>query len=218
VKLVIAWFTVAIVAVVTASSCSIHHATGDYTCTTQADCSGGRVCSDGYCVVGPGGPIDAPRPIDARSMIDARLAPDALVCPPQCSSCNAGQMTCRIDCAVTSCTNGSAVVCPPGWNCEVLCTTPSSCRNGVSCAGTLSCDVQCTGTGSCRGVACGAGPCNVDCAGSNACRGVQCGTSCACDVTCSNGALCGEVACPSFQCSNVQGGCSSASPGCDTCP
>ncbi len=214
-KLVAAWLTVALVACMTASGCSIRHTSDQFECTTQADCNPlGRTCMDGYCVVGPGGVNDAARPSPDASM----PSPDARECPGACSSCDPGTKQCKIDCAVTSCTGGNAIVCPPGWNCEVLCSTSNSCRNGVRCANTLSCDVQCTGTASCRGVVCGAGPCNITCTGNNACRGVECGTSCACDVTCGNAAFCGQVLCGDPQCDDQPDGCTSGIAGCDTCP
>ena len=196
-KLIVAWFAVAIATVVAATSCSIHHTSNQFECTSQAVCTPlGRTCVDGYCIVGPGGVIDAPRSIDAPMS-----RPDARVCPTQCSSCDPTTKHCKIDCAVTSCTN--AVMCPPGWNCEVLCTTPNACRNGVDCGNALSCDVQCTGTSTCRDVACGAGRCNVNCTGTGSCRNVQCGSACACDVTCGNAALCNPIMCTGFQCSDA---------------
>lgn len=216
-KLVVTWLAL----VVSVAACSVNHRSGDYACTTQSDCDNGRKCTDGYCIVPGGNP-----PVDAPKTSDAKLPPDAPqdVCPAQCTTCDEGSKQCNIDCAVDSCTNGQ-VVCPPGWNCDVKCSTPGSCRGnggggtpGVICAGTLSCTVECTGDGSCRGVQCGSGPCNVDCAGTNSCSGVRCNQSCACDVTCHDPSLCTGIFCKSNLCETASGGCSSQFTTCDTCP
>lgn len=219
-KLVVSWLAAITLAAV-AGGCSVNHRSGDYACTTQSDCSDGRVCNDNFCVV-PGN-----QPIDAR--VDAPKpppGPDAAVCPSQCSSCDMGAKECIIDCQVENCV-GTQVACPAGWNCNVLCSTPNSCKSpngggspGVTCAGTLSCNIECTGDGSCRGVSCGSGPCNVDCAGSNSCVGVRCNQACSCDVTCHDPAACTSVFCKSSLCyDNQTGGCSSLlGPTCDTCP
>jgi hypothetical protein len=222
VKLVVAWLAVLTLTAVTTSGCSVSHRSGDYACTTQNDCKDGRTCSDGFCVVPGGSQIDAAKSDAPKPPPDAPPA----ICPAQCSSCNFGAKECRIDCAVKNCV-GAQVVCPPGWNCDVLCSTANSCRSpsgggtpGVTCAGTLSCNITCTGDNSCRGVACGAGPCNVDCAGGNSCVGVRCNQACSCDVTCGNNASCQGVLCTSSVCfDQLNGGCSSQlAPTCDTCP
>ena len=163
-KLVVAWLAVVALAVITAGSCSVNHRSGDYACTAPGDCRDGRVCVDNFCVAPGTTPIDASR-ADAPTP-----QPDANLCPAQCSSCNVAAKECKIDCAVKSCV-GTQIVCPQGWNCDVLCSTPNSCRSttqgspAVICTGTLSCNVTCTGNSSCRNVACGLGPCNVDCSG-----------------------------------------------------
>ncbi|MBA3540722.1 MAG: hypothetical protein H0T79_14015 [Deltaproteobacteria bacterium] len=185
-----------------ATSCSINHRSGDYACDKPADCSPDRVCSGGYCI-STGQLVDAPvAKIDAERRPDAP-APD--VCPPACTSCNAGQLECTIDCSKPGSNCGQAITCPVGWSCEIDCKTDLACRSGVNCLGSTACHVRCSGNGACRNVACGSGPCNVECSGQNSCsQGVTCGHSCECDVSCtgiglqtcsSQGIPCGDYAC-----------------------
>jgi hypothetical protein len=155
---------------------------------------------------------------DAGVTKDAKLPPDALVCPSQCTSCKPETMECKIDCAVSPATCNGHLACPPGWNCDILCTVAGSCRNGIDCTPGESCAITCSGSNACRNLVCGAGPCKIDCSGASACRAVSCGDSCACDVACGNAALCDGVLCSSQACSTFDGGCSSQFPTCNTCP
>jgi hypothetical protein len=214
-KLVLAWFSVLVLVAVAGGSCSINHRSGDFECTKQADCTGGRTCTGGYCVF-PGGGIDAPKGDGPIIGPDGPMPDGNSGCPVQCTSCNTGTHTCRIDCAQTSC-NGQ-VVCPAGWNCDVACSVSNSCRSGVTCPATGSCNITCSGAGSCRSLECGAGKCDVSCTGASACRGVDCNMSCGCDVKCGNGAACDLVTCTSFSCDTGLGCSSTMLPTCDTCP
>ena len=216
-KLVVAWLSVLVLAAISAGSCAINHKSGEFECSKQSDCANGRVCTGGYCVV-PGGTVDAPKN-DGPITIDGPPIDGSMnVCPAQCTSCNQGTHTCKIDCAATSC-NGQ-VVCPPGWNCDVACSVANSCRSGVTCPPSgNSCNITCSGTGSCRSLECGTGKCDVNCTGSMACRGVNCGNSCGCDVKCAVGAACEAVQCTSFQCDTGLGCSSQLNPGaCEMCP
>lgn len=214
-KLVVAWLSVLVLASISAGSCSINHRSGEFECSKQSDCPDGRVCTGGYCVV-PGGTVDAPK--SDGPAIDGTPGDGPMNnCPPQCTSCDQGSHTCKIDCAVTSC--NSQVVCPTGWNCDVACTVSNSCRSGVKCpAGANSCNITCSGTGSCRSLECGTGKCDVACTGSMSCRGVDCGNSCGCDVKCGPGATCEAVQCTAFQCDTGLGCSSMVVPSCRTCP
>lgn len=215
-KVIVASCSVIAIALLVGGSCSIRHASDSYTCETTADCTAGRSCSDGYCLVVSGAPADAtgdrPRP-DAPVSI-----PDASQCPSQCTSCDVMKHECIIDCAVNPTGCVAQVVCPAGWHCNIACTPASSCRMGVNCLGSLSCNVDCAGAQSCRNVACGPGRCDVTCSGNQSCSGVSCGQSCACDVDCGNQASCSNVSCNPLVCDTFDGGCSSQSFGCDTCP
>ncbi|MBL0215175.1 MAG: hypothetical protein IPQ07_14965 [Myxococcales bacterium] len=212
-KLVLAWLTVLGLTAITASSCSINHRTGEFECTKQADCSGGRTCTGGYCVL-PGGTVDAPKGDGPTT--DGQIDGNNNVCPQQCTTCDFGSHTCKIDCAVTSC--NAQVVCPVGWNCDVACSVTNSCRNGVTCNGPNACTITCSGANSCRTLECGTGKCDVVCSGSMSCRGVACGNSCGCDVKCGGTAACEGVACTSFQCDTGLGCSSTLNASCDTCP
>ncbi|MBS1118373.1 MAG: hypothetical protein H6Q90_601 [Deltaproteobacteria bacterium] len=208
-KLVVvtAWLSLFGVALV-AGSCSVNHRSDEFVfCNRPADCASGQVCSQGVCVAS----------VDAGVGNDAKVTPDALVCPSQCTSCKPETMECKIDCAVSPATCNGHIVCPAGWNCDILCTGTGSCRNGVDCTPGESCAITCSGANSCRNLACGQGPCNVICSGSSSCRGVSCGQSCACDVDCQNAALCDFVQCSSPTC-DFGNGCSTLFPTCNTCP
>ena len=219
-KLALAW--IAALALTIVVSCSVNHRSGDYACTLQSDCTGGRTCQDGFCAFPPGTVPDGPVAGDGSVVHDGKPNPNPdgnpTTCPTQCTSCDLGAHTCKIECNNSgNCTN--VVVCPPGFDCTINCGTSNSCRNGVTCPTDGSaCNVVCSGVSTCRDVQCGPGKCDVQCTGSNSCRAIACDSSCACDVMCAPGALCDAVSCAGLQCSNPTGGCSSALAGCNTCP
>jgi hypothetical protein len=204
----------AAIAIASAASCSVDHRSGDFTCETTADCTGGRVCDGGFCVQTEPDPPDAPPP----GPPDAMRRPDANQCPEPCTSCDVEDKICTVDCAAADglCTTGS-IVCPDGWACDIRCTTQNSCRSGVNCLEARSCKLTCSGESACRGVQCGPGPCDISCTGQNSCRNIACNNSCACGVTCAaQGACADTVTCTSFQC-DVGLGCSTLPFGCNTC-
>jgi hypothetical protein len=210
-KLVIAGVFVALTIAITAlaSSCSIHHRSDQYACTTNADCDGNRVCDNGFCIVP--GTIDAPGPLK-----DAQKGDAASGCPTQCSTCNVQQKTCTINCQTSNCTN--AVICPSGYKCEIDCNTDNSCRSGVDCRMAASCNINCSANQSCRNVQCGSGPCDVMCTGPSSCRGVSCNNSCACDVVCTGTSSCtgDPITCTSLACKSGSG-CTSVPAFCHAC-
>ena len=200
------------------ASCSIEHRSGALVCEKQADCPPDRLCRDGCCVFT--GPIDAS--IDSRPVpLDAPVRPDAFACPPQCTTCDLGDMTCNIDCELTDCSDASTpVTCPPGWDCTIACSTQGACRN-LDCTQGLGCEVTCKGAGSCRDASCGPAPCDFTCAGEQSCRNVNCDTSCGCDVRCENLTSCPlQNDCPGEgnECETFGNGCTRLRNGCDTCP
>ena len=217
-KIVIAWLALVVLAAVTAGSCSIKHQSEQYECDTTADCvdlGDGRVCSEGLCVVPGGGTKDAA--VDAPSSKKDAAVDAQAACPPQCTSCNAGNKECVIDCQQNPQACMGQMACPAGYACTIKCNTSSSCRNGINCLQAAACTVECTGSFACRNVACGAGPCDVTCSGNNSCSGISCGSSCACDVKCGDNASCFNVICTSPFCDTGLG-CSSQPTTCDTCP
>ena len=220
----LALFSVALVVIslfAITTSCSVTHKSGDYACTTSADCNNGRDCSNGFCVL-DGTSIDA-RPPTADA---PKIPPDGAGCPAGCTTCSVTEKTCVIDCNAPGANCTSTVVCPVGYKCDVKCDAANSCRAGVRCAGTTSCTVECSAQGSCQDVQCGAGRCNVQCSGTGSCKGVQCGTSCACDVGCTGSQSCASsgqtgVTCTKTICQifSGNGGCSSTQAlSCNTCP
>lgn len=180
--------------VVITASCLVDRKTGDYACARDEDCAGftdpERICdtSIGYCV-----PQE---------------------CPSACNGgCDLRAKTCAISCGgANSC---SSVSCPSGYACTLNCGGNNSCDN-VDCSDAASCTINCASQNSCANVRCGDGPCRVMCVGSNACDNVDCNNSCACDVTCS-GTNCATTTCSALTCETALG-CSSALPGCNTCP
>jgi len=206
-KLVVHWLLVACVLALAPAGCSVSHRSGDFACTTQADCATGRICTGGLCV----------------TTLDSGLPPDGQPagCPAQCTSCNATQKTCAIDCAVNAAACNQPITCPVGWACNILCTTPDSCSRGVNCAVGTACTVACSGSGSCPNLTSGSGRYNISCTGQTSCSNLSCGAACACDVTCSlNSRACRNLTCKSTACTaaTLPGGCTSAPLTCNTCP
>ena len=180
-----------------AASCFVHRSSDDYVCSTSDDCRSGRICDQGFCVVAA-----------------------TAGCPAQCSSCNAADMSCRIDCTANKpCGN---VQCPIGWDCNLRCNNAGACGE-VDCTFARSCNVDCSGAVSCGALRCGAGACDVRCSGAGACPSVDCAASCSCDVTCNNrGADCPQMSCPRAIGPCTQNGsdgapCDSSEPGCRLC-
>jgi len=195
----------AVVAALVASSCSIHHRSDDYTCTTNTDCTDGRICDNGFCVVS--GSIDAAKGDAGRA--------DANNCPAPCTTCNVQQKTCTVNCQSANCND--MVTCPAGYRCDIMCNTENACRNGVTCTQATACNVECTGKQSCEDIICGAGPCDVACIGPASCRNVLCGSSCACDVVCTGAQSCADgILCSSLACDSGSG-CTSAPALCHSC-
>ena len=204
-----------------ASACSIESRSQDYTCTTTSECADGRVCVQGWCVVGsPGGPSDGgPGAIaDAAPPAppDAGVTPDASSCPPPCTSCEEG--VCLVECLQSaSCTE--RIVCPFDLACEVVCAGVGSCLSGIDCTASRSCDVSCTARSACFGsIECGAGPCRVECGSRETCAtGIDCSDSCACETSCRGLDSCGAAPeCPSDRCTDGID-CTAEGSDCDVC-
>jgi hypothetical protein len=197
------------------TSCSINHRSDQFACSKPSDCSDGRQCINGECVV-PGGEIDA------MMTTDGKPPPDANLCPDACTSCDVHSMSCTIDCAAgADC--GHPITCPAGWNCNIKCTVNDECRSGINCVEAKSCTLTCSGSRACENVTCGSGKCTASCTGLGSCRDVDCTNSCACDVTCTNnngscinpGVFCPAGVIPG-SCDNGLG-CTSSAPGCSSC-
>ena len=181
------------------ASCAVHRLSDDFRCENNGDCGDGRACSDGFCVDGQGNGN----------------------CPDECSSCNLGQRTCRIDC--TASRPCGSVKCPDGFECDVRCNNAGACGE-IDCAEGDGCEISCSGAASCGGIHCGKGACTVDCTGVASCPFVDCADACRCDLDCSS-----AMACPAASCPEVAGtlctenkdpgaSCdSSVSVVCDTC-
>jgi hypothetical protein len=207
VKLVALWLTALVAAAFVAGSCSVNHRSGDFACERTADCSDGRFCVDGVCVV---------TTVSDAGVKDGPGNPGA--CPEACTSCNPTDRTCKIDCSIPgSCQ--TQITCPKGWTCDVTCTAVMACNMGVDCTGSTACTITCGGRESCLGVRCGDGPCAITCTGRSSCEDVDCGTSCACDVDCGINASCFNLTCKSIDCELPPfEGCTSSGQGCNTCP
>lgn len=179
------------------ASCFVHRASDDFACTTTDDCRSGRVCDQGFCVIAA-----------------------TAGCPAVCSSCDAEDLTCRIDCTANK--PCGDVMCPIGWDCTVHCNNPMAC-GAIDCTIARACTVDCIGASACGALRCGAGPCDVRCAGNGACPSVDCAASCSCDVSCNSQATdCPQMSCPRgigpcTQDGSDGGACDSSEPGCGLC-
>jgi len=212
-------------------ACGIEARSPLFQCDGPADCAEGRVCRDGWCVIGSAPEVDAGgRPPDAgmepkpdASLPDASIAdaaaPDASDCPAPCTRCENDR--CFVDCdADGSCPD--RVVCPPGLACTVACAGVSSCAAGVDCTASTDCAVTCTARDACAGgIACGPGACTVGCTARNTCaEGIDCANSCSCDTDCSGTGACDiEPACPPGSLFGCRSGvdCTTSGFGCDVC-
>ena len=203
--------TALLVLAVVLAGCSINHRSGDFACVKNSDCSTGRVCDNGFCIVS--GSIDAPRNDAPKGS-----GGDAQGCPTGCTSCNMSQKTCTIDCSLPGSNCNNQVTCPTGYKCDVQCKTDSSCRSGVNCDGASQCTVECGGRNSCRNVQCGPARCDIMCSGQSSCQDtIRCNNSCACDVTCTGVGACQNFpSCTSAACTTV-GGCTSVPANCNSC-
>lgn len=202
------------------AGCQIDARSDDYRCGGPEDCTDGRMCIEGWCVLGA----------DPDAGIDGNGGGDAGECPAVCTECVNG--TCIVRCEATlSCS--SQIMCPPGMPCQVICSGDRSCTGGVSCGDATSCDITCSFLRACGGlITCGAGPCTVACTGDRSCNGafdvggvvagIDCTQSCACDVTCSGPMSCSEAElCPLYPettCARPGNGCTSTPATCNTCP
>jgi len=205
-----------LLAIALLASCTVNKRSDDFACETTADCSDGFTCNNGICVSttppgqdgGPGDP-------------DAPPKPDAFVCPAQCTSCKLDTHTCKVDCGASPATCNAPINCPAGFNCEIICSTPSGCAN-VNCSQGESCKIDCKASGTCKTVTCGEGPCEVGCDGQNSCRSVDCSNSCACDAQCIGLGSCAlALTCQGtgIACNTANPrGCTSMRDGCNTCP
>lgn len=204
------------------AACSIEGRSGEFACAVPEDCTGGRTCEAGWCVLpggdgdGGGGPVidaapgrDAPAPLDGA----AAVCSEAI-----CDQCD-GDGTCVFLCASAgSCP--AAVQCPAGIPCRVVCNAIDSCAGGVDCTLATSCEVDCRKNGACAGpIACGAGRCDVECSARDTClTGVDCGDSCACATRCSGAGACPLAPeCPFASCVEGDGDCTADGADCDAC-
>jgi hypothetical protein len=151
------------------ASCLVDRRTNDFECEVTAECTGGRVCDGGFCV----------------------LAEE-----PACSEdCNGGcdpiNMTCTIICSAPG--QCGSVECPFGFECTINCNSPSACGS-IDCDRGDSCVITCSASGACSSIDCGDGRCDVTCA-NNGCGSIDCSDSCACDVACTGPAC--AMTCPS---------------------
>lgn len=172
----------ALAALLVLASCTVDRKSTVLACTMQSQCTDGRICDQGYCVLPSGtnpqdGGHDGPQQLDSSG------------CPGECTSCDIAASRCEIDGF-----GGANLACPAGWNCTIECLGTAVCGT-IACDQAASCDVSCIGSAACGAITCGAGRCQADCQGAGACASVDCEMSCRCDVSCPTGD-CGQLMCP----------------------
>ena len=128
------------------AACLVDRPSTSFECSTQADCTDGRSCTGGYCVVSE--------------------------CPSDCTSCDEAAMTCQVQCTGADDCNGT-IDCPSGWTCTINCVGDGAC-NDIQCASGLKCVITCTGDNACEDVDCSdACACDLACIGA-ACGSMSC--------------------------------------------
>lgn len=146
----------------------------------------------------PGSPSDGTPTGDGSAATDGPAgdarspdAPPGLICNPTACGLAGGSCTADNHCRIQN-SGASAVTCPAGHFCDILCTGSNGCRQGgVECGTAAGCNVTCGGGGptdqACQaGVHCPAiGPCTVTCNGGQTCQreAIVCGVG-PCDVQC----------------------------------
>lgn len=129
-----------------------------------------------------GGPEDATAPpIDAGpdpekdSGVDAGPpTPEQLCTAKPAHTWDPGNKKCVITCGATGDDCKKPDTCPPGVDCQFVCTGAKGCEN-VACLGNRKCEFVCAAAEPdlCHNIVCDAGSCNVRCrVGENACNGV----------------------------------------------
>lgn len=148
----------------------------------DAECPSGQTCSPSGCSFQCG----------------AQPTPPAGTCPMACTGgCSNG--VCIIDCNAGSACSGAQIVCPSGFDCQVLCGGTGSCSNAsVTCPGRYACDVVCNGGCTNLDIGCDTGVCSLSCGAGSVCSGatVSCGAS-TCAASCNGSTIFPTVACGS---------------------
>ena len=80
-------------------SCQFQRRSADYACDSQADCSGGRLCSGGWCVESGDGGISLPDADPNAPDADPNAPDSSFTCPDTCSRCDGD--TCVKDCPIS---------------------------------------------------------------------------------------------------------------------
>lgn len=144
------------------AACQIDRKSDELRCDVPTDCTGGRTCMGGWCVLDPSLVPDAEPPGDGTQsdadLVDA-APPDAGTCPAPCTECSAGRCVVRCDTAGAC---PGPITCPANLACEVICSGDGSCGGLIDCDATCACDVTCTGAGSCAAGADCRGPMQCD--------------------------------------------------------
>jgi len=66
-------------------SCQFQRRSADYSCDSQADCSGGRVCAGGWCVESGDGGVSLPDADPNAPDADPNAPDSSFLCPETCS-------------------------------------------------------------------------------------------------------------------------------------
>ncbi len=200
-------------------SCTGDNRSDALKCSSSATCDQGRVCMQGYCVVGTFRDAGPDAPIDAA------------ICPSVClgNQCNFATHTCNV-----TGTGSGTITCPSGWNCVIGCAGSGACGD-IHCTQSSSCKITCSAADSCGNITCSAGTCNIECDGNGTiracgnidCTNARCTDTClgsiACSglmfgagggsATCNGGSACANITCSAGPC-NID--CTGGSAACGT--
>lgn len=166
------------------AGCSFDNRSNAFACETQSECTDGRVCEMGWCVVPGAGLHDANLALPDANLALPDATPDAMppdATPPECLACTGG--TCTEDCAIVGdCSYDCAV---DSCDCSFSCTADATKCNG-ECKANTTCSVDCGGAKQCHPKCKSGAICDFDCTGVSDCKRAKCEGTAECLLNCTD--------------------------------